>query len=146
MEAICSSETSVDNGLHGVISQKVVYSSFNDLSVLERDLAIYERNLSASDPWHLCSVNVYNDLPPPFSTILLHAQAVTSRRLVTSSCYRRTREEELKSAATHQRHQECWPHRQDSQFPLTEGIGYCLSLLMSQHWLQARCSAKPHLC
>jgi hypothetical protein len=24
MEAICSSETSVDNGLHGVISQKMV--------------------------------------------------------------------------------------------------------------------------
>jgi hypothetical protein len=101
---------------------------------------------SASELWHVSSVNVYNyhhpTYPFPNSCSALSALAVTARRLVTSSCYRRTREEEFKSAATHQRHQECRPQRQDRQSPLTENIGYCQSLLTSQHWLQACCRAK----
>jgi hypothetical protein len=52
MEAICSSETSVDNGLHGVISQKMVL--FKEILLMEA--VCYSEtsvNFSQTTPRHI---------------------------------------------------------------------------------------------
>lgn len=109
-----------------------------EISLITRTICL--RVKSGNNVASMCTITT-TPLPFPHSCSTLSAMAVMPRRHVTSSCYRRTREEEFESAAPHQRHQECRPQRQDRQSPLTEKIGYCLSLLMSQHWLQACCRA-----
>jgi hypothetical protein len=68
---------------------------------------------------------------PPFPPVAL------AEDFVTSSCCRGTWAAELQPSTTHERHQECRHRQQDGHFPLTETIGYCLSLVTSQHWLHA---------